>query len=242
LIRQKRSVRHQVPTYLPSRHSFGPTHLLLQHTQKNPPSLPWPTLLLPATPKLFPTFLEVRHHPAPQPTPPNIAPKEIRNHIYAAAIAGEDFSVTLRGSHREDERRVKTWRRRPNWCVNRRPLLGLTQTCRQLRAEFLPLYYQSLHVTIPYMHVNSYMDTFIYQSKTDQPHRITHCNVSVSHHSGYRHVLRGKNRHRIDVAPLLRTCDENPGFKRGVGQSHFLQYVLGTFRHTCQASVRGIGE
>jgi hypothetical protein len=69
------------------------------------------------------------------------------------------------------------------------------------------------------MHVNSYMDTFIYQSKTDQPHRITHCNVSVSHHSGYRHVLRGKNRHRIDVAPLLRTCDENPGFKLRLGRA-----------------------
>jgi hypothetical protein len=63
------------------------------------------------------------------------------------------------------------------------------------------------------MHVNSYMDTFIYQSNSSHPHRMTHCNVSVSHHSGYRHVLRGKNRHRIDVAPLLRTCDENPGFR-----------------------------
>jgi hypothetical protein len=78
---------------------------------------------------------------------------ELRNYIYKYA-AEQSISVKLvhRPGHSTDN---------IDYAEQDRKLLGLTQTCRQIRAEFLPVYLEKTTIAFFYLQVDQYVSTFV---------------------------------------------------------------------------------
>ena len=49
----------------------------------------------------------------------------------------------------------------PNWGTKQHQSLGLTQTCRQIRAEYLPVYFENTAVEFLYWHFDEYLSAFV---------------------------------------------------------------------------------
>tara|TARA_R110002003_G_scaffold111_4_gene9435 strand:- start:5891 stop:6736 length:846 start_codon:yes stop_codon:yes gene_type:complete len=162
---------------------------------------------------------------------------EIRNRIYAAAVEGEKSFSTLNpaGSNRVDPY-LDPYRD----CPEKRPVvekffklgrecLGLTHTCRQLRVEFLPIYYRNLEIYIKYWNVYEYLATFIFQGKTDEEPKIKDSELELT---CSRDVMSGRDPDtpKTNILPLLRLYKKSPGFVLGFGEeqiySHGLQSML----------------
>ncbi|KAF2832519.1 hypothetical protein CC86DRAFT_401286 [Ophiobolus disseminans] len=154
-------------------------------------------------------------------------PKEIRNRVYAAAVAGDDFDVRLIGlAPSKLPKPSRALFCPPNWNTSRRPFLGLTQVCQQLRAEFLPIYYRYIKVSVPYMDVYRYGDTFMLY---DKAHPIEQCNVRILREPGYlcRYAPTvGSFDIDIDIAPLLRLYKKTPGLELELNSYHHLNNEL----------------
>jgi len=115
-----------------------------------------------------------------------------------------------------------------DWRNSNRPLLGLTQTCRQIRAEFLPMYMDNLHVVISCTHVDKYVDLFVLQGKQAEEVEHAQCSMSIlatDQDTNFR--IEGIN---VDLLPLLRLCSANPDIQvdicSGVNRTTHLHQVL----------------
>lgn len=90
--------------------------------------------------------------------------KEIRNRIYDIAVNDVLNKATMPGlahPQRKAHSLRETQSLTRNWRLFRRSCLGLTQTCRQLRDELLPIHQARIPVTIRLTELEDYTATFI---------------------------------------------------------------------------------
>ncbi|XPS80266.1 hypothetical protein M3J07_012251 [Ascochyta lentis] len=95
-------------------------------------------------------------------------PGEIRNRIYELAIADVLEKATLPGlAH--PQRKARTIRDAQsltrNWRLFRRSFFGLTQVCRQLCEEFLPVHQSRIRITVRLSELKAYFATFVHDTK-----------------------------------------------------------------------------
>jgi hypothetical protein len=127
---------------------------------------------------------------------------EIRNRIYAAAIAGEHYFPTLIAPRDANKRRFRTCVE--DWHGSTRPLLCLTQVCCELRTEFRPIYMGHVHMLVSYAHIYEYLDLFVFQGKPAKDVKDPLCVVSLLV------AEMDDNCDGVDLVPLLRLCKANP--------------------------------
>ncbi|KAF2023368.1 hypothetical protein EK21DRAFT_118842 [Setomelanomma holmii] len=149
-------------------------------------------------------------------------PGEIRNRIYDAAVGGENTQCKLSppeaaNANPDDETSSGDPEKRQLYAFLDRAWLGLTQTCRQLRIEFLPIYFANLDIMIDYWNVYDYLATFIFQGKLNEDPTTKEYTLSLS--SSHNEISPS-----INIAPLLRTYKKSPGFKLNFGEDHRYSY------------------
>ncbi|KAF1354357.1 hypothetical protein EJ07DRAFT_158514 [Lizonia empirigonia] len=89
-------------------------------------------------------------------------PAEIHNRIYDLAIEDVLNTTPLPGlAHPHHWSLLPAPSRTEDWSHFRRSYLGLSQTCRQLRSEFLPAHHGRIPITIRLLHLPEYTTTFI---------------------------------------------------------------------------------
>ncbi|KAH7082736.1 hypothetical protein BKA63DRAFT_560946 [Paraphoma chrysanthemicola] len=104
-----------------------------------------------------------------------------------------------------------------------RPLLGLTQTCRQIRSEILPFYYRTLDVYLDYSDVYDYLATFIWQGQLDEDPKFAEFNICLSNDIQILYSHTENTYERMNIAPLLRLYKTMPGFDLGFIDNHGLR-------------------
>ncbi|KAH6625853.1 hypothetical protein C7974DRAFT_414335 [Boeremia exigua] len=97
-----------------------------------------------------------------------MVPGEIRNRIYVLAVADVLNKGTMPGlAH--PKREARTTREAQlltrNWRLYRRSCLGLTQVCRQLRNEFLPIYRARIPISVRITELEAYICVFVMPQK-----------------------------------------------------------------------------
>ncbi|KAF2623900.1 hypothetical protein BU25DRAFT_451095 [Macroventuria anomochaeta] len=86
-------------------------------------------------------------------------PGELRNRIYAYTVEESTIPLTY------DMEWQPAWTRT---CIRRRQFLGLTQVCRQIRFEFLPLYKTHTKVAPNTWDIYKYIDTWVAPGTSDE--------------------------------------------------------------------------
>jgi hypothetical protein len=155
---------------------------------------------------------------------------EIRNRIYAAAVAGENDAVTLDNGRREDIKRITRYAP-SNWPSDHRTSLGLTRTCRQLRSELLAIYFRHLNAKVPYMQIYEYCDTFVLQRNPGQMSSMDH-NITLTAEAIDVRESLFIEQPEIDILPLLRLCRTIPGLRIHFLGSDKIQSVLASMIKT----------
>ncbi|KAH7093556.1 hypothetical protein FB567DRAFT_176069 [Paraphoma chrysanthemicola] len=143
-------------------------------------------------------------------------PGEVRNRIYEVARKGFAPTVTLRSPFLDysDEDDVP-----PNPYVSR-PFLGLTQTCRQIRTEFLPIYFRTLDVCLDYSDVYDYLAAFIWQGQLNEGPKFDEFNICLSNDIQTLYGHTENTYERMNIAPLLRLYKTMPDFDLGFIDNH----------------------
>jgi hypothetical protein len=121
---------------------------------------------------------------------------ELRNYVYKFA-AEQSISVELLHdpSHSTDN---------IDYAEQDCKLLGLTQTCRQIRAEFLPVYLEKTTVAFPYDQVDQYVSTFV------DPQDGTY-EDAVGKVIMLRPIIRA-TRSFVDILPFIKLIARAPRF------------------------------
>jgi hypothetical protein len=125
-----------------------------------------------------------------------ISSKELRNYIYKYA-AEQSISVELLHdpSHSTDN---------IDYAEQDRKLLGLTRTCRQIRAEFLPIYLDKTTVAFRHYQVDRYVSTFVDPQDGNYENAV-----------GKVIMLRPsilKTRPSVDILPFIKLIARAPRF------------------------------
>ncbi|KAI8930993.1 hypothetical protein NX059_012004 [Plenodomus lindquistii] len=89
-------------------------------------------------------------------------PGEIRNRIYSYAVETLEDTPVLRPEYKPSTlcAGCSQWKDNPCRPPNRRNYFSLTQTCRQIRTEFRPLYHTRTEVHVRSYDIVEYMQTF----------------------------------------------------------------------------------
>jgi hypothetical protein len=125
---------------------------------------------------------------------------EIRNRIYAAAVAGKELMAPMGRPTSTTHQCDSSPETMPDWRGSERPLLGLTRTYRQLRSEFHPIYLRNLDTFISYTQVYEYLVTFItLDTPLDEANGLA-CTIIMLVDTPCA------RRPRIDITLLLRLC------------------------------------
>jgi len=130
---------------------------------------------------------------------------EIRNRIYKKAFEGAEQVAVLvsPGNSAVDKNGLR--HRPPHWDRSDRPLLGLTQTCRQIRIEVLPIYMRNLRVILASDDLYKYLDLFLFHGEPVVDIEKVETEITISNTNAHEGD-------ETDIAPLLRLRRRSPGF------------------------------
>ncbi|KAF2030274.1 hypothetical protein EK21DRAFT_112191 [Setomelanomma holmii] len=131
-------------------------------------------------------------------------PGEIRNHVYTFACDHNEVKLTRSPSCKVQENPQEE-------LSEGRQFYNLTQVCRQIRTEFLPIYRHTSKVRLQYIDLPAYLkDCVIHPS--DEAASIGNITFDVfsdgemSDNEDYRPVADGK----IDILPVMMLCKHGP--------------------------------
>jgi len=124
--------------------------------------------------------------------------------IYRIDTAGSaPLRITLRPAKCEHQQSLLAPAETNDWTSFKREFLGLTQTCRQLREEFLLLYRETIHVVVALCDVRQYV--------------AEHVTAGIKHDCDARgNVLlnpRDARRSSVDMRGVILLASEAPGVK-----------------------------
>jgi hypothetical protein len=118
---------------------------------------------------------------------------EIRNYIYEFAVE-QDTSVKLSHCPNMDPD--------IDWAAQDRQSLGLTQTCRQWRTEYLPIFKET-NVEIPYYIVEQYLETFVQPQLRDGQTKKVVGNLILAIYEDFIWLTQPT----VNILPLIEYCD-----------------------------------
>lgn len=138
------------------------------------------------------------------------AREEIRNNIYALALGVE---ATSRDGPLLNWSSDLAQRDAISWSTTKRQFLGLTQVCRELRAEFLPVYMETIRVRINLDDIYKYLLEYVRVRQT--PRALLKGNIVIC-------ILDEPKRKEkwVDIRPLILLQAEAPGLKLGFAEKN----------------------
>jgi hypothetical protein len=133
-----------------------------------------------------------------------LLPPELRNKIYKSIVEDiEDVSTRLE--------RVE-----PPYNAQSKSLIGLTKVCRQIRAEFRPLFYNSWDLIVTFDSLHDFLSTF-----GEDPSTLPRITVQI--------IEDDTSKHEWNILPLLRARARLPDTTWTFAEKNYLTWRTAVF-------------